>query len=217
MYGLMIQWGTKIIPCGSDKLYDNPAPLNEKATVIFLDNPAGVGFSSPIGVSNSVESAKDIVEFLVQLRMTDFNGHKFIDQPLHVMGASYAGHYIPALGTIIATDPKLKAFLHVRTLIMANPSLDEQRQYDQVYETICDKDKTPDPYWLLDAQQCIDWKAAIPQCQLAIDACRNIPKLCENGAVEGVCQKCAPFLYFKASKKRFRIPQRFIMLWTGAP
>ena len=91
--------------------------------------PAGVGFSSPEGVHDSFSSALDILNFLDQLRKTDFNGHKFADQPLHIMGASYAGHYISALGLTIATAPKYKG-LNIRSLIMANPSLDERRQYE---------------------------------------------------------------------------------------
>ena len=216
MYGLMIQWGSKVITCGADQLIDNPFPLNERATVIFLDNPAGVGFSSPKGVDNSFDSALDILNFLDQLRKTDFNGHKFVDQPMHVMGASFAGHYISALGLTIATDPKYKG-LNVKSLIMANPSLDEKRQYDQVYDTICDAAQSPDPYWLLDNQQCHDWKAAIPQCQLAIDACRKDLAFCKEGTIEAACSKCEPWFYFQVREKCFAMPERFIMLPIGPP
>ena len=108
MYGLMIQWSSKIIACGGERLYDNPFPLNERATVIFLDNPADFGFSirkEVKEVDNSRDSTLDILDFLAKLRKTAFENHKFEDQPLHIMGTSLAAHYISALGDIITKDP----------------------------------------------------------------------------------------------------------------
>lgn len=210
MYGLMIQWGTKVITCGADKLVNNPFPLNEKATVIFLDNPAGVGFSKGANVDNSLDSALNILRFLDQLRRTDFNGHKFSNQPLHIMGASFAGHYILALGYTIATDSKYKD-LNVKSLIMGNPGLDKRREVEQIYDTICDADRTPNRYWLLDGQQCHNWLAAIRKCQSAIDLCRKERSFCSQ-ATENECNMCSPQLYAMVREECFTIFQRYTML-----
>ena len=43
MYGLMIQWGSRIVKYPDQNLKDNDHPLNERATVIFVDNPSRSG------------------------------------------------------------------------------------------------------------------------------------------------------------------------------
>lgn len=47
MYGLMMQWGSKMVKYPDPKLVDNDRRLNERATVIFVDNPSEMGFSYP--------------------------------------------------------------------------------------------------------------------------------------------------------------------------
>ncbi|KAJ1865095.1 hypothetical protein H4R99_001461 [Coemansia sp. RSA 1722] len=74
---------------------------NSNAHVLFLDQPTNVGFSYGTSVNSTVEAAVDGAMFL----------RKFYDQfpqysrcALHVMGESYAAHYVPAIAAQIVKD-----------------------------------------------------------------------------------------------------------------
>ena len=74
----------------------NPYSWNRNATLIYVDQPAGTGFS--YGAKDATEAgvARDMVDFLVQW----FRTHgKFSDHDLYVTGESYAGHYVPAVSS----------------------------------------------------------------------------------------------------------------------
>ena len=203
MYGLMIQWGSQILPFQATDSMDNPAKLNERANVIFLDNPLGVGFSEPgqPGPDNTRESSRYIIEFLSVLRKTDFNGHKFDLQKLHVYGPSFGGHYVSALGLAIATsDPAVQDLLKIDSLIMGNPSFDEIRQRLPVYQMICDPKLTPNAGWLMTDAECKSWMCEMPKCEAAVDACRQNLALCDENEIEGnACKSSSPFRYWQVS------------------
>ncbi|KAF0720360.1 Aste57867_371 [Aphanomyces stellatus] len=83
----------------------NPYAWNRKANVVFLESPAGVGFSQPL--LNATEYTDDITaaraaEFLQQfLEMHPrFKGRDF-----YIAGESYAGMYVPFLVHHLVTKP----------------------------------------------------------------------------------------------------------------
>ena len=200
MYGLMIQWGSRVVKHPGLTLVKNDHRLNERATVIFVDNPSGVGFSYPANVNNSKVAAEDLVAFLKVFRSTNFKdaqgkNHTFAKQPLHVMGASFAGHYISAFGRVVASKKGLQDDLQLKSLIMANPSLDEKRQYDQVYDMVCNADQTSNKNWILTRDQCEKWLKAKDCCKIAIHACRLDLGVCND--IPKACKECSPFYYWE--------------------
>jgi len=84
-------------PNPSGKLDPNPYSWNKFANVLYLESPAGVGFSycdsnCPTFTDNS--TASDNYNFLV----TFFNQYpKYAKNDFYISGESYAGHYIPTL------------------------------------------------------------------------------------------------------------------------
>ena len=199
MYGLMIQWGSRIVKYPDPMLVVNDHSLNERATVIFVDNPSGTGFSHPANVDSSEVAAKDLIAFLKLVRSMSFDdakgtSHTFSTQPLHVMGASFAGHYISAFGLLVASEKGLQDALQLKSLVMANPSLDEKRQYDQVHDMICDAKQTSNKAWLLPPDTCNEWSRKKEGCKMAIDSCRKDSKSCTQ--VEKACSKCNPWFYW---------------------
>lgn len=68
---------------------------NDKASIFFLDQPVGVGFSYSdfgISVSTTEEAAKDIYAFIFVF-LEHFESFKGRD--LHLSGESYGGRYLP--------------------------------------------------------------------------------------------------------------------------
>ncbi|CAO3597230.1 unnamed protein product [Absidia cylindrospora] len=96
-------WRELVGPCklsddGQEAIY-NPYSWNKHSNILFLDQPAGVGFS--FGDDNVDSSQKGaitaysfIVSFLKQYP-------KYANLPLHIFGESYAGHYIPVYADYI--------------------------------------------------------------------------------------------------------------------
>ncbi|RCK55575.1 Carboxypeptidase Y [Candida viswanathii] len=81
----------------------NPYSWNSNASVIFLDQPVGVGYSYTGGeqVKNTATAAKDVFVFL-ELFFQRFP--LFLKNKFHIAGESYAGHYIPAFATEIINN-----------------------------------------------------------------------------------------------------------------
>ncbi|CAK7894997.1 carboxypeptidase Y [[Candida] anglica] len=75
----------------------NPYSWNSNASVIFLDQPAGVGYSyvgeAGTRVGTSEAAGKDVYAFL-ELFFSKFP--QFRENKFHIAGESYGGHYIPA-------------------------------------------------------------------------------------------------------------------------
>lgn len=116
--------------------------------------------------------------------------HTFAKQPLHVMGASFSGHYVSAFGRVVASEKGPQGALQLKSLIMANPSFDEKRQYDQVYDMVYDADQTSSKDWFLTHEQCEKWLKVKEVCKIAIDACRNDLGLCKD--IPAACSECYP-------------------------
>eukprot|EP01061_Rhynchopus_euleeides_P021696 TRINITY_DN353_c0_g1_i4.p1 TRINITY_DN353_c0_g1~~TRINITY_DN353_c0_g1_i4.p1 ORF type:complete len:466 (+),score=199.44 TRINITY_DN353_c0_g1_i4:46-1398(+) len=81
------QNGTGTIP--------NPYSWNSNATLIYIDQPTGTGFSYGTGFDkNENMVATDMYDFLQQF----FKGHpEYQHLPFYVIGESYGGHYVPAV------------------------------------------------------------------------------------------------------------------------
>eukprot|EP00051_Salpingoeca_urceolata_P003471 m.58082 g.58082 ORF g.58082 m.58082 type:complete len:441 (-) comp12822_c0_seq1:58-1380(-) len=87
----------------------NPYSWNTNATVLWIDQPVGTGFSHGAPpIFNEAGMAKDMWEFL-QGFFAKYP--KYQKLPFHVVGESYAGHYVPALSSKIveenAQQPKI--------------------------------------------------------------------------------------------------------------
>ena len=72
------------------------------ANVIFLESPAGVGFSFSRNASDydtgDQRTAEDTYVFLVKWleRFPEYKGRDF-----YITGESYGGHYVPQVATVI--------------------------------------------------------------------------------------------------------------------
>ncbi|KAL5071592.1 hypothetical protein RYX36_022479 [Vicia faba] len=92
----------RIKPDGKS-LYLNPNAWNTLANILFLDSPAGVGFSysnttSDLYTFGDQKAAEDSYTFLVNW-LERFPQYKH--RELYIGGISYAGHYVPQLAQIV--------------------------------------------------------------------------------------------------------------------
>ncbi|CAI5995227.1 unnamed protein product [Closterium sp. NIES-65] len=101
------------------------SPVRAVANVLFLDSPAGAGFSYSLAASDLAtgdnQTAQDTVQFLRAFlrRHPRYNGRKLL-----LAGESYAGHYIPQLAdALVAMEARAagRARMRVGGVLLGNP------------------------------------------------------------------------------------------------
>ncbi|CAN0825448.1 Serine carboxypeptidase-like 28 [Linum grandiflorum] len=107
----------------------NPYAWNKVANLLFLDSPAGVGFSYSNTSSDLYDvgdnrTAKDAYQFL-RSWLERFPEYKH--RPFYIAGESYAGHYIPQLSRIIVQrNTRVKnPIINFQGFLLGNPVIDE--------------------------------------------------------------------------------------------
>ncbi|XP_071724821.1 serine carboxypeptidase-like 28 [Rutidosis leptorrhynchoides] len=103
---------------------------NTEANLLFLDSPAGVGFSytnmsSDISTVGDKRTARDAYIFLIKW-LERFPQYKH--RPFYIAGESYAGHYIPELSQVIVEQNKgaKKPILNFIGFLLGNPLIDDE-------------------------------------------------------------------------------------------
>jgi len=111
-------------------LQPNPESWNNKANVIFIDQPFGTGFSPPsIDIVSDEQLMAEYMYQFLQGFLQEFP--QYANTPFFITGESYAGHYIPALGArivlgnSIGQDPKI----NLKALAIGNGWVDPAIQY----------------------------------------------------------------------------------------
>ena len=120
------------------------------ANVIFLESPAGVGFSysnttSDYQSTGDKRTADDAYIFLIKWldRFPQYKGRDF-----YITGESYGGHYVPELANTIITNNKNTSGTIINLKGVAVSNLDTR-----VFTPVFWSEK-----WLSDDHQFLDWK-----------------------------------------------------------
>lgn len=146
------------------KLKYNPSSWNANASVIFLDQPVNVGFSySGSSVSNTVAAGKDVYALLT-LFFKQFP--EYADQPFHISGESYAGHYIPVFAHEILSHKKRN--INLQSVLIGNGLTDGLTQYEYYKPMACGDGGWPA---VLDDASCQSMDSAYPRCAQLIQGC----------------------------------------------
>ena len=98
MLGMMQELGPIVVDDGEDYFKTNPHPWNERANVLFLESPAGVGWSTA-GTKQDL-STNDMVQSqdaIAALRQFFKKFPEKLSNGLYVSGESYGGIYVPYL------------------------------------------------------------------------------------------------------------------------
>lgn len=69
----------------------------ESAHVLWLDQPANVGYSYGQGNDTNEEMISEDAYYFLQAFFKSADGSKYKDSPLFIVGESYGGHYAPAI------------------------------------------------------------------------------------------------------------------------
>ncbi|XP_047043260.1 serine carboxypeptidase 2-like [Lolium rigidum] len=127
----------RIRPHGAG-LYLNVYRWNKVANILFLDSPAGVGFSysnttSDLYTSGDNRTAHDSYIFLVKWfeKFPHYRHHDF-----YIAGESYAGHYVPELSQLVHQRNKGvdKPIINCKGFMVGNGLIDNYHDYSGKFE-----------------------------------------------------------------------------------
>ncbi|XP_062020307.1 serine carboxypeptidase 1-like [Rosa rugosa] len=129
-YGAMEELGAFRVNSDGKTLFRNDHAWNNVANVLFLESPAGVGFSYSNNKSDyenvgDKRTAKDSYTFLVNWleRFPQYKSRDFF-----IIGESYAGHYAPQLAhTILSKNNATKQTkINLKGIAIGNPWIDDK-------------------------------------------------------------------------------------------
>ncbi|GER51915.1 serine carboxypeptidase [Striga asiatica] len=111
-------------------LVRNNYSWNKAANMLYLESPAGVGFSYSTNNSfyeylNDEITARDNLNFLEKW-IDRFP--EFINRTLYITGESYAGHFVPQLASLVI-ESKADKF-NLQGVAIGNPLLDFSKDYN---------------------------------------------------------------------------------------
>eukprot|EP00249_Psilotum_nudum_P004020 c17541_g2_i1 orf=316-1773(-) len=154
-YGATEEIGPFRVKTNGTGLYLNKYSWNQDSNLLFVESPAGVGFSYSNSSSDYANfgdriTAEDTYSFL-QGWFDRFPHFKL--QEFYITGESYAGHYIPELAEIIYDRNKETSkypFLNLKGFMVGNPATDDYHDTqgfvdyawshavisDQIYNTV---------------------------------------------------------------------------------
>ncbi|KAK9074438.1 hypothetical protein SSX86_007036 [Deinandra increscens subsp. villosa] len=136
-YGAMEELGPFRVNPDGKTLYRNDYAWNNVANVMFLESPAGVGFSysnrSSDYSTGDKRTARDSYTFLVNW-LNRFPQYKTRD--FFITGESYAGHYVPQLASLILLENKKRnqTVINLKGIAIGNAWIDDSTSYEGTYD-----------------------------------------------------------------------------------
>ncbi|KZV54269.1 kinesin-4-like [Dorcoceras hygrometricum] len=137
-YGAMQELGPFRVQSDGKTLYKNKFAWNYAANVLFLESPAGVGFSysntsSDVIIGGDSKTAADNYAFLLNWleRFPEYKNRDF-----YIAGESYAGHYVPQLAhTILYHNHEAnKDIVNLKGIMIGNAVINEETDSKGMYE-----------------------------------------------------------------------------------
>ncbi|MFS7920576.1 putative carboxypeptidase D [Helianthus anomalus] len=135
--GAMMELGPFRVNADNTTLSHNKYAWNKFANVLFLESPAGVGFSysntSSDYTTDDVQTAKDSYTFLINW-LERFPEYKTRD--FYITGESYAGHYVPQLAQLVLQNNKItnQTVINLKGIAIGNPYVDYEAEKTGMFD-----------------------------------------------------------------------------------
>ncbi|KAM3432850.1 hypothetical protein NHJ13734_006701 [Beauveria thailandica] len=143
----------------------NPDSWNNKANVLYIDQPVNTGFSHGSAVNTTVAASKDIYA-LLSLFFQQFPQYAALD--FHIAGESYAGHYIPTDAVEILSHAG--SGINLKSILIGNGYVDPYHQVPQYPDMACGRGGLPA---IFNSSTCEAMRRAVPRCQAMTAQCYN--------------------------------------------
>lgn len=181
--GLFFELGPALIN-STLQVVENPYSWNNNASVIFLDQPVGVGYSytTQEQIKSTAAASKDVFTFLELFfqKFPQFTNNKF-----HMAGESYGGHYVPAFGAEIIN--RADRSFDLASIMIGNGITDPLVQSKYYRPMACGEGGYPA---VLTPEQCDQMDKDWPTCEKLGKLCYRFP----------TAAACVPANYFCDTK-----------------
>mmetsp|Transcript_4698 Transcript_4698/g.6656 ORF Transcript_4698/g.6656 Transcript_4698/m.6656 type:complete len:454 (-) Transcript_4698:236-1597(-) len=165
----------------------NPYSWNSNASIVYIDQPAGVGFSYGNVEDedyNETMVADDMFHFLHEF----FGAHpKLSGNPLYIFGESYGGHFAPSVAHRIGDTLNLKGLGVGNGL--TNPEIQYQYYAEMAYTASIEKQGHP----VVSKATYHEMKERIPVCVELIKKCQEDEKICMGAQTKCNDDQVAPY------------------------
>ncbi|KAI3425588.1 Carboxypeptidase, partial [Psidium guajava] len=150
-YGAMQELGPFRVHSDGKTLYRNKFAWNIAANVLFLESPAGVGFSysnttSDYSTNGDRKTAEDNYVFILNW-LERFPEYK--NRDLYLSGESYAGHYVPQLAHNILYHNKEanQTLINLKGIMIGNAVMDDEADLRGMYDYLATHALISDETW----------------------------------------------------------------------
>jgi len=170
----------------------NPYSWHQKANVMWVDQPAGVGFSTSLGTHGEEGVADNMYTFL-QGFFKEFPQYQ--KSEFHIFGESYAGHYVPAISHKIWQMNKAGSGIKIPLAGIAigngltNPE-EQYKWYAEMGHTGAQKEGGHAPANVLPEPVYLAMQAATPACIASIKACNDATGVNQTAACLASYEGC---------------------------
>ncbi|KAM3358325.1 hypothetical protein P3S68_021256 [Capsicum galapagoense] len=137
-YGAFQERGPFRVNSDGKTLHKNNYAWNHAANVLFVESPAGVGFSysntsTDVKIGGDRKTANDNYQFLINW-LERFPEYK--DRDFYISGESYAGHYVPQLAhTILYHNKKAnKNIINLKGILIGNAVINHETDARGIFE-----------------------------------------------------------------------------------
>ncbi|KAM5354841.1 hypothetical protein ACJ41O_001487 [Fusarium nematophilum] len=182
----------------------NEYSWTDRANVIFIDQPIGVGFSNVKdrdGMAKNIhEAAQELGKFLSMLTTEAFP--ELASKPWHIAGESFGGHYVTYYIHHLLNQELTHASLdlNIASAIIVDGYIDGTRQSAGYYDFFCQDWRGDGSSSLMSTAECEEMASYIPECERLGELCRQSLEIevCHSAAMR--CEETVG-KYFLANVK----------------
>jgi len=170
---LFAENGPCLLDQGRDWPRRNEFGWNDRASIIYIDQPCGVGYSHG-DVTDEDKNEKGVAMHVGGFLVEFFNKHEELrNVPLYIFGESYGGHYVPAVGSAVMDHlENLKGVAIGNGLTVPTVQF---KYYPELAYTYA-KEKLGEP--IISYPVYLLQNAGWPQCKQSIEKCQNETEAC---------------------------------------
>lgn len=170
---VIVENGPSRIQNAEGQLARNPWSWNNHANVLYIDNPAKVGYSVGKSVTNSITASED---FKNSIKLF-FKQHSELEQNvLHIAGESYAGRYVPVFAEAVNESPDVGK--KVESIMIGNGLVNPVSEYDAYQPMLCGKGGWPARF---SNNECESMANQTPRCAQSMTQCMDTVQLGNDG------------------------------------
>ncbi|CAO3635289.1 unnamed protein product [Cunninghamella echinulata] len=189
---------------GTKVIYNQRGSWNKVSNMLFIDQPAGAGFSVGEWVTTTDEVSPLMYEFMLQF-FDAFPQYK--NNPFHFFGESYAGHIIPPVADyILKENKKLSSenqhkHINLQSIGLGNGYTNMMVQFQYAEKMACHSTYGS----VLNETDCNIMKKNIPECTRRMKICKKTETVKDCVSASNYCVKYVEKIYKRSGKHNFDV------------